>query len=860
MQRLIKLSLRNLGIRRGRTILTLLGIALGVAVMVAVGIVRESAVRSLADMFDQAAGRADLSVTNAVAGIVSGAGFEPSALEQVQAVEGVEAAAPLMQILTLPAEQLSGWEYSLAFGNLSGLVLYGVNPEASRDLGHYDLVAGADLPAAAEDSILLTERYARELDVVVGDELALIAPGGQVPFTVVGLVATDGLGRLNRGQVGLTTLAAAQRHFGRPGRLDQIDVVVAPDVATDDLRLELTNALGEGYRVFHPASKGRLVDQMLQTVVAGLGFIGLLSLLVGGFLIYNTFAMTVAERTHEVGLLRALGTTRSQVVGLVLVEAALLGVLGAGVGVLLGLGMAVGMRELVSVTVNNELTGLVVLPQHIILGLVLGVGVALAAGLVPALRAARLSVVETIQQRHRGEGLISRRQVVAGLFLVLLSLIIMVGHALRPMDIPFEVTFLLVISLLVGVALLLPAAIPPLEQLTGRVLGLLGVEGRLGGRNLARRPGRSALTAGALMFGLASLITIAAVAISGKNMGLEYIDKSLNADLWVFSPQPMPYSLGAEFETLPEIEIVGGATILPTRLILPERFRGSESEVDIVFKPFDLERAAKFELLFAPDGGSQEEALARLADGGAVLISSALREWYGFDLGDTIRLQTLQGPVDFEVAGITLDLSTNGYAVDGTWSDAKRYFGSDEPTIYAVHVTSGNDPEIVGQQILNRWEDTHNLRIETLAEFRTRVAQEAERMMALYNTMVLVGVVVAALGVANTLLMNVLERRREIGMLRSLGMTRGQILKLVLAEAVALGALGGVLGIVLGVWLSYFVVSGSTSMSGYELPYTFPTSAVIASVLIAIIVPALAGLWPAWRALRVNIVEAMRVE
>ena len=162
MQRLVKLSLRNLGIRKGRTVLTLLGIALGVAMMVAVGIVRESTARSLADMFDQAAGRADLSVTNAVAGIVSGAGFEASALEQVRAVQGVKAAAPLMQILTLPAVEMDEWVTSLAFGNLSGMVLYGLDPEASRTLGHYDLVAGADLTAAAEDSILLTERYAQE--------------------------------------------------------------------------------------------------------------------------------------------------------------------------------------------------------------------------------------------------------------------------------------------------------------------------------------------------------------------------------------------------------------------------------------------------------------------------------------------------------------------------------------------------------------------------------------------------------------------------------------------------------------------------------------------------------------------------
>jgi len=788
---------------------------------------------------------------------VSGGGFDASILEQVQAAEGVEAAAPLVQVVTLPTAQLSDWKYSFALGNFTGAVFYGLDPAASRDMGHYRLAAGEDLNASGEDIILLTERYADELGLEPGDTLELVAPTGQARFTVTGLLAMEGLGRLNRGQVGVTTLAAAQRHFQRPDRLDQIDIVAAPGIDTDTLKANLETVLGDGFRIFHPASKGALVDQMLQTVVTAMGFIGVLSLLVGGFLIYNTFAMTVAERSREVGLLRALGTSRGQVVGQLLAEAATLGSMGAGLGVLLGLGMASGMREMASATVSNELTGLVVLPQHIVSGLVLGVVVALAAGLAPALQAARLPVVETIQQRRHGDGHVSRRQVTVGLLLTVPGLLLMIAYIVQPAIVRFELTYLLLVCLMVGVALLLPAIIPPLERLAGAALGLLGMEGRLGGRNLARSPGRAALTAGALTLGLASVIVIWAVADSGKHLGLEYTEKTLSADLWVYSPQPMPYSLGAELETLPEVEIVGGGRPLPARLIPPDP---NAPEVAIVYTAFDLRRADKFELLFAADGGNQANAVARLAEGGAVLIASPLREWYGLDLGDSIRIRTLNGPVDFAVAGVMLDMSASGYAVQGTWEDAARYFGTDEPTIYAVHVTPGHDPATVGQQILERWGDTYNLCFETLGDFRARVAQEAEQMTALYNTMVLVGVAVAALGVANTLLMNVLERRREIGMLRSLGMTQGQVLRLILAEAAALGVLGGVIGMGLGVWLSYFAVTGSASVSGYEFPYILPVEAIVTCAVIALAVPLLAGLWPAWRGARVNVVEAMRSE
>ncbi len=850
-------SLHNLGRRRSRTLLTLSGIALGVAAVVATAVVRESAIRSLAEVFDQAAGRADLAVTDAVAGILSGGGFEEAALGRVRAMEGVEDAAPLLQVVTLPASQLERWEFSFAFGNYGGAVLFGVDPEASSRIGHYRLAAGADLTPTDEKAILLTESYARELGLELGDTLELVAPAGRAPFTLVGLLASDGLGRLNRGQVGVAPLGAVRRAFGRPGQLDQVDVVVRPGVEVDVLRERLEAMLGDRFRVFRPASKGALVQQMLDTVVTGMNFIGLMSLLVGGFLIYNTFATTVAERTREFGLLRALGAGRGQIAGLVLAESALMGLLGAALGVLLGVGMAAGLRDMAAGVVYNELSGLALLPEHLALGLVLGVVMALISGLAPALTAARLPVVEALRRRRTGDGRVPRWQLTAGIALSVIPLGGTVLSAVGPFDMPFEVAYAALVALMVGVGLLIPALIPPLERLAGALLGLFGIEGRLGGRNLARSPGRAALTAGALMFGLVSVIVIWAVVSSGIDMSQEYVDKTLSADLWIYSPQPMPYSLTAEFEALPEVELVGSGRDLPARLLPldPER-----PDVAVVFSAFDLRRAPKFELLFAPDGGTQEEAVTRLAEGGAVLIASPIREWYGYDVGDMIRLQTLHGPADFEVAGVIADVAAGGFTVLGTWEEARCHFATDSPSIFALHLTPGHQPDAVGRRILELWGKEHSLRFQTQADFRQRVEREAEQLNTLYNSMVLVGVAVAGLGVANTLLMNVMERGQEIGLLRSLGMTRGQVLRLVLSEAAALGGLGGVLGLGLGIWLSYFTVLTSASASGYDYPYTFPAEAVVTCAAIAVVVPLLAGLWPAWRGARADVVGAIRGE
>jgi putative ABC transport system permease protein len=300
---------------------------------------------------------------------------------------------------------------------------------------------------------------------------------------------------------------------------------------------------------------------------------------------------------------------------------------------------------------------------------------------------------------------------------------------------------------------------------------------------------------------------------------------------------------------------VGSGAFLPTRLILPD-----QTELPIVFTVFDPRRLTRGNFLFAPDGGTQEEAMARLIQGGTVVISSPLREWYGLDLGDTAWLQTIEGVVGFEVVGVIFDVAASGYTVQGVWKDANRYFDTDQAGIFAIDLEPGADPAEVERRILQGWGDAYNLRVEAHEDFVARARVISDSYLALNNAAVLVGVLVAVLGVINTLLMNVLERRREIGMLRSLGMTRGQVVRLILSESAMMGLLGGALGLLLGLWMLRFVLDSSVSMSGYNLLYVFPLQAIVTCVIIALAVPPLAGLWPAWQGARANIVEALRSE
>jgi len=252
--------------------------------------------------------------------------------------------------------------------------------------------------------------------------------------------------------------------------------------------------------------------------------------------------------------------------------------------------------------------------------------------------------------------------------------------------------------------------------------------------------------------------------------------------------------------------------------------------------------------------------MIRLGQGNAVLISTVLRERHGLDVGDTVRLRTARGTAAFTVAGIVLDYSSQGDAMIISRRDQHFYFGSDRVSIYNVRITDEWPAEVVRQRILDRLGDRYHLRVETNAEYRSRIEAYTAQFYQITDVMTLISVIVAVLGVINTLMMNVLERRREIGMVRGVGMTRVQILTMILAEASATGALGGLLGLVVGLAASRMFINAANALSGFEMPYVFPIQAVGTGLVIALIIPPLAGLYPAWRAARLSVIDALRQE
>ena len=863
MRSLSALAFRNLWVRKARTLLTIGGIMLGVAVILAVSVTTHSAEASVRKLFEEAAGRANLVVTS---DSPAEGGFSEQALRRVQDTPRVAAAAPLAQTVTLLAEDAD--QVSLEpFGiELPGrLLLHGVDPDLDPQVHTRRIVEGRFFDSRVDRDkqvIILSRDYAQEKGLAIGDDVELLVPDGTELFEVVGLMAKEGLGHLRRGRIGLLPLRTVQWVFERGGEIDQIDVVAAPGTDTEQLKADLQATLGRGYAVTYPAARGKLVEQMITRYTQGMNLSSTLALFVGAFLIYNTFSMTVLERTRELGLLRALGATRGRVLRLLLAEALLMGTLGSALGVILGLGLAYSLHDVLAAYSNVEAVQLAVVafqvpPEGLFLALGLGMVVTVLAALRPVWRASRVPPVEALRPRAAaGERGVAPRRVWIGLGVMVLASLALFLPMDKPLRMPL--VYVSVLALLGGAAFLSPVLVRPLEQMLRPLIRPWGHEGLLGSANVRRDLGRTALTASALMMGLTMVVGFGAFSASAM-VEIERYTDSFNVDLFVYAPRPLRLRLGDQLATVEGVERVMPVNFMQTeRVPPPDDPNGARHTLS--YTVIDVSWYDEVPMLFAAGQGDPQPMLDRLAQGDAVFISTVLAERYGLDKGDTIRLRTPTGEHDFLVAGVAINYASYGYGVFGSWEDARRYFHARNASNFDVRVAPGASTQEVRQRIKDRFGKRYHLQVDTLEEFQGRMLAYAEETIRYMVLFVLIGLIIAALGVLNTLLVNVLERVREIGILRGLGMTRGQVIKMILAEAGMMGGIGGLLGVLLGIYLSRSFMDMANTVSGYEWGYVFPGRAIVTGLVAALLAAFLAALYPAWRAARLDVVEAIRHE
>ncbi len=861
MSRLPSLALRSLRARPSRTLLTAFGIVLGVAVILAISITNLSTLDSINRLFSEASGKANLVVVSSSSGEE---GFREDLVRRVTLVSGVKTAVPSLRVQTLLADKLAPSEVGVSFLGAvdGGLLLYGIDPALDPAAREYRLAAGRFLgPDLDAYDVVLVKDYADKERIQVGRDIQVLMPSGVVRLRVVGLIARQGPGQLNNGAFGVIPLRAAQKISGREGELDQLDVVAAPQSAgsgqLDALKAALQARVGKAYSVTYPAAQGKRVTQMLNTYQIGLGFFSVIALFVGGFLIYNAFSMTIVERTREIGMLRTIGMTRGQVLRQILSEALLLGIGGSAFGVAAGVLLAQGLIRGMELLVGLELSAVHVPADGLLLSVLVGLGVTLAAALIPAWQASRISPLEALRVRGRArEGWLVSRGWMLGSGLIVVAYLVIFYLPLPP-ALRYQAGSAAVFAMFVGASLLIPATVGAWERLTRpSVRRLYGSEGQLGARNTERSRLRTALTVAALMVGVAMILGIRSMTSAFEHDIRDWINVYIGGDLFVHSNVPLETSFGTRLAA-----VEGIAAVTPTRYFAVKSVPadGGEELLDFMaVDPASYRHVTSF--VFTSNQGDPAALLDRLAVGNGVFISSTVAEKHGLKQGDSIRLRTRRGDVDFPILAVVVDFYNQGMVVEGSWRDMNRYFGLDDVSTFLCKIVPGQSVETVQQRVDALYGQQQHVTVESNKSLKDRALQLTSQAFTLFDVLALIAMIVAALGVVNTMTMNVVERTQEIGMLRALGMTRLQVIKMILAEAGIMGLIGGAFGLVFGLFLSRLFLMALTLMQGYELNYVVPVEGVLVSLFIALVVSQLAGLWPARRAAGLRVIESIHFE
>jgi putative ABC transport system permease protein len=855
------LTLRSIRARWLRFLLSAFGIILGVAGMLAIRVTNEAAMNSIVRLFANTAGSAKLSVTSADQDTNS---LPEKALRLIANTPGVALASPILRVNTVAAEDADANQ--LALGMLGatttgGITLHGIDPARDPKVREYNLIAGRFLKdTSPEREVVLVQDYAEDQDLKIGDPFTILTPGGAEDLQVVGFIAREGAGQTNNGSFGVIPLETAQELFNRNNELDQVDILTTgPTASRKELELlkqNLQTRLGHDYAVTYPSSQGERMTQMLQNYQIGLNFMSGIALFVGAFLIYNAFAMTVVERTREFGMLRTIGMTRNQVTGLILLEAAVLGVFGSLAGLALGMLLARGLTQLMSVILNQPLDFVNVPVADLVSSWLIGVAVTFLAAGIPAWQAGRISPMEALRVRGRSrEGWLIREGWKLGLLLLVLSTILLIANPF-PYDVQFRLGSLTVFGLFSGATLLIPASVYGWERVTRPLMKwIYGASGSLGSRNVQRSRQRATLTVAALMVGVAMVIMTRGMTESFAGDLKNWMTAYIGGDIYAGSSVPLRNDVGQHIRAVPGVAAVAPIRYLNVDWRTPE---GVERINFMALDPDDYTRVTRF--VFSDPSANSEAVVRRLQQGNAVLVSSVLSEKYGIQPGDVIQIKTSSGYRPFEVAAIVVDFYNQGLVVQGSWNDMKRYFRVKEASIFLIKVADGQSIETVQARIDDLYGKRYHLVLLSNTSIRDQAMNLMDQAFSMFDVMALIAIVVGSLGVVNTLTMSVIERTQEIGMLRAIGMTRPQVIRMVLAEAGLMGVIGGVLGVCTGIVLARILFIGMNSMSGYDLTFVLPPEGVAISLIAAIIISQIAAVFPSRRASRVKILEALHYE
>jgi putative ABC transport system permease protein len=854
------ITLRHIREDKARTFLTLIGIALGVALFISVRLANESVLHAFRNTVDAVAGRTTLQITG------DETGLDETLLAVIKNEPGVTAVAPVLQTLAAVEE---GGPHGLSQIIDEPLLIIGVDPFEEVSFRNYlyppDVTDPLDPLEFLLDSqtIFLSEVFAKEHSYTLGSTIRLLVNDQVHEFTVRGLLKFEGVAQAMQGNFAMMDIATYQWRFGRVGRLDRIDLLIPEGIDLQGVIHQLSSKLPEGIRVGRPRQRGAQIEHMLTAFQLNLTALSGIALLVALFLMYNTMTMAVVQRRSEIGVLRYLGVSSHALLWLFITEAFTLGFFGSLLGIPVGQVLAQWTLKTIGKTVVALYTPVVVRdvvmsPAILVEGLVLGCGVSLIAGVASIREATRVvprevlhqGSYETTQKSHY------KRSFLLGIFLLCIAL----GLAqFRPIGPKPLFGYGSALFLLLGFSCLVPFTAVGLHRLVHRLpLSWTPTELKIASSSIVSTLGRSSMAVTAILTGLAMIGGMMIMIKSFRVTVEAWVGQTISADLFVIPTARSIIGFDAKMpeKILDELRMIPGVQAIDP-VQAQQIFLGDES---VTLTARDMHILKDFSRLWMVEGNSQE-IIQRALDEEKVLISEPLALRRGINVGDRLSFPTPKGPINTTVAGIFYDYTTDGGRILMDRKLFRQHWPEDRITTVGIYLQPKTHFESVRQDILRKLGKTNRLSIIDNQELRTRILNIFDQTFAITYALELIAVVVAILGITNTLLTTILERRREIAILRVLGSTQTQLRMIILFEAFLISVIGIVLALAASLFLSQILIHVINKQSfGWTILFHPVWTELAQASFFVLLASLLSAYLPAERASKIRLTEALLYE
>jgi putative ABC transport system permease protein len=771
--------------------------------------------------------------------------FPEDVFDDVMAVNGVSQAeagvAGLAQLVDDEGEVIGG------FGPPTLGFSWGEIP----DLTPMRIASGNGRSPAAPGEVVLDVATAKAQGFVVGQTISILFTGPVEQFTLVGIANFGDEDNAAGATLALFEFDEAQRVFELDGRISQISIAANSDVSAEVLAERVSLVLPDGARAITAsqsnADQTAEIAESLGILTTMLLVFAALAVFVGSFVIYNTFRIIVAQRTRELALLRAIGATGGQVTRMVVIESFVVAMFSSAIGVLGGVGLAVLLQAAMNAAGFGLPDGsLTLLPRTVIIAMLVGVVVTVVASVLPAVRAAKIPPVAAMQADLSATTRRSlRRRTIAGLAVTGVGALGVAIGLFGDIDNGIWILALGALTTFIGISVLAPIAARPFANFVGfPIRKVYKVAGDLAVENTRRQPRRTASTASALMIGVALVVFVAILAASIKVSVGNTVAEIFPADLSISSSN---FTIGVspeyieELRSLPEIGEV--TTLNQTQIRLGED----------VFTVTAIEPATSSGVLFV---GAEDAELAALERTNGLLVHVDQPDAAG-QIGRIVLVELPNGAAaDAEIVGVFDDPNFGEYLMT-----RDRYITGIDPVsdgfilANAAEGTALGDAKTAAESAATPFP---NVEVQTGTELVDDAKEQIDAILVIFTALLLLAIIIAILGITNTLALSIIERTREIGLLRAIGMSRRQLRRMIRWEAVIIAVFGAILGMFTGIVLSWAVVQAlkDEGLGDFAIPF----GQLVFLVFVAAVAGVFAAIYPAYKASRLNILEAISYE